>query len=69
MLEIFKTNINEASEASRVVSMLYQNFPERAINIDLHDCDKVLRIQGEDFSSEEVMALVKANGFDCSILE
>ena len=44
MVEIFKTNVLEASVACRLVDLLLQQFPGCKINFDLHDCDKILRV-------------------------
>ena len=49
MIEIFKTNIREAAQADNIIALLLQHFPGSRINIDLYDCDKVLRVEGGDF--------------------
>jgi len=69
MIEVFKTNIEQASEADMLLKFLQQHFPGTKINIDLHDCDKVLRIEGKNFAPVHVMRLVKEKGFYCSVLE
>ena len=69
MIEVFKTDVEEASHAKNLVALLLQQFPGSRINFDLHDCDKILRIEGEIFAVEKVMAVVKENGFTCKILE
>lgn len=45
MIEVFKTNIRSKKDALLVLSKLQTIFPESSINIDLQDCDKVLRIE------------------------
>lgn len=69
MIEVFKTNVEETCHAKQLVGLLLQHFPGRKINFDLHDCDKILRIEGESFLAEKVMSLVNENGFSCLILE
>jgi hypothetical protein len=69
MIEVFKTNVEEACRAQDLVAVLLQHFPGRKINFDLHDCDKILRVEGENFLVEKVVSLVKQNGFVCNILE
>ena len=69
MIEVFKTDVEEASHAKNLVALLLQQFPGSRINFDLHDCDRILRIEGESFAVEKVMAVVKENGFTCKILE
>lgn len=69
MIEVFKTNVDEAYRAQDLVAVLLQHLPGRKINFDLHDCDKILRVEGENFLAEKVVSLVKQNGFMCNILE
>ena len=69
MIEVFKTNVKKKSQAKEILAVLQQHFPCSKINFDLHDCDKILRIEGEKFVSEKVMALVKERGYYCDILE
>jgi hypothetical protein len=68
-IEVFKTNVYDRGDAERLVAMLSSNFPGTRINFDLHDCDKVLRMEGPDFTVEKVVVLVKQNGFDCCPLD
>jgi hypothetical protein len=69
MIEVFKTNIQEVSQAKNLIALLLNHFPESKINVDLHDCDKVLRVEGRNFLPATIMMLVKENGFMCSLLE
>jgi tRNA G26 N,N-dimethylase Trm1 len=69
MIEVFKTNITEQEEAAGMLTVLKQYFPHCKINFDLHDCDKILRVEGSDFMTEQLMHIVRENGFACSILE
>jgi hypothetical protein len=69
MIEVFKTNVHRAGEARRLVSLLLNHFPGSKINFDLDDCDKVLRVEGRHFVTEQVMHLVQEHGFQCMVLE
>ena len=69
MIEVFKTNIEERSQAERLIALLLDHFPGHRINVDLHDCDKVLRIEGCNFVPARIMTLVNEHGFMCSVLE
>jgi hypothetical protein len=69
MIEVFQTNVQEFSEAQKIVDLLTTQFPGSKINFDLDDCDKVLRVEGEDFLTGKLMMLVKENGFSCSVLD
>jgi hypothetical protein len=51
------------------VALLLRHFPNSKINIDLDDCDKVLRVEGENLKTEKVMTLVKQKGFVCALLD
>jgi hypothetical protein len=50
-------------------SFLSNSFPYSRINFDLHDCDKILRIEGVDFTIEKVQVLVAQKGFECCVLD
>jgi hypothetical protein len=69
MIEVFKTNVEEACHAKNVVALLLHHFPNARINFDLHDCDKILRVEGENFAVEKVIGLVAESGFTCIVLE
>ena len=43
-------------------------FPSFKINFDLSDCDKVLRVEGDNVKSLRIMILVKEYGFNCELL-
>jgi hypothetical protein len=69
MVEVFKTNVQEIGHAKKLVNLLLQQFPGSRINFDLHDCDKILRVESENINTETVMMLVEQNGFQCNMLD
>jgi hypothetical protein len=69
MVEVFKTNIEETVQAVKIVDLLLEHFPGNKINFDLHDCDKILRVEGKSFCVENIITLVIKNGFSCKSLE
>ena len=69
MVEIFKTNVDDHSQAQQIIALLKHHFPAFFINFDLHDCDKILRIKGESIPINEIEGLVSANGFQCRVLD
>ncbi|HNP23023.1 MAG TPA: hypothetical protein PKM63_03200 [Panacibacter sp.] len=69
MLEVFKTNVEEADKAIELIWILDQAFPGNRINFDLDDCDKVLRVEGLKFCTQTIITLVKSNGFACVLME
>lgn len=68
MVEIFKTNI-EKEQVPVVVTRLHQQFPHWRANVDLHDCDKVLRVEGEGVCPQQVMQLVHDAGHLCQVID
>jgi hypothetical protein len=69
MVEVFKTNVQEFTQAQKLVTLLRRHFPDSKINFDLDDCDKVLRVEGNNLRIEKVMTLVTEKGFLCSVLD
>ncbi|MEO5781895.1 MAG: hypothetical protein ABIQ07_01410 [Ginsengibacter sp.] len=69
MIEVFKTNVGEVYAAQKIMASLVEHFPESKINFDLHDCDKILRFEGEIILASKVISIVKENGFTCSVLD
>lgn len=69
MVEVFKTNIQQPKQAASLLAVLSQHFPLSRINVDLEDCDKVLRVEGEIVLAEEVIGVLNKNGYQCEVLE
>lgn len=69
MVEVFKTNVQKKSQSKMLLSTLSQAFPSFKINIDLSDCNKVLRVEGDNIEVLRIMILVKENGLKCEILD
>ncbi len=69
MVEVFKTDVQHTEAASRLVTLLLQYFPGHKINFDLHDCDKILRIEGHHCIPSQVEELIQQNGYSCNVLE
>lgn len=68
-IELFKTNVDETGAAECIIGLLQQIFPGCRISIDLHDCDKVLRLEGATIKTDIVKKLVQQKGFNCCELE
>jgi hypothetical protein len=69
MVEVFKTNVHEFSEAQKLLALLRRHLPGAKVNFDLDDCDKVLRVEGNNLPVEKVMTLVIKKGFLCTLLD
>ena len=68
MVEIFKTNVHDILQAEKIIALLNDHFSAFMINFDLHDCDKILRVKGESIPIDDIVSIVSANGFECSLL-
>ena len=69
MVEVFKTNVQKKTQSKMLLSILSEAFPSFKINFDLSDCDKVLRVEGDNIEALPIMILVKEYGFTCEILD
>ena len=68
MVEIFKTNVQDAAVANYIVEQLLERFPMYTINFDLEDCDKILRIEGEKINPALICSLVEQRNVECWVL-
>jgi hypothetical protein len=68
MIEIFKTNVEDAAQAKTLLTLLQRHFPGTEINFDLEDCDNILRVKGDKFCTLSVIQLLTSRGFACEIL-
>jgi hypothetical protein len=69
MVEVFKTNVQRKTQSKMLLSILSEAFPSFKINFDLSDCDKVLRVEGDNMEALPIIILVKEYGFTCEILD
>ena len=69
MIEVFKTNVEEEHHAHILISSLMKLFPDSRINFDLDDCDRILRIEGQQVCPLRVIDLMRDRGFHCAALE
>ena len=68
-VEVFKTNVNEQELAEQIVIALEALYPEHQINFDLDDCDRILRMEAEQYPVvETVINLLQSFGMDASAL-
>jgi hypothetical protein len=71
VVEVFKTNIHDKHSVQLIIQKLREVFPRAAINVDLDDCDKVLRVafrQGH-IDSALIVHLAAEGGFEIEVLE
>jgi len=68
MIEIFKTDVQQPGTANLLISKLMLLFPGSRINFDLDDCDRVLRVEGQNICCEKIRALLRSSGYSCQEL-
>lgn len=68
MIEVFKTNVQEVEQSILIVAKLLEHFPNSAINFDLEDCDKILRVHGSSISNKKIIELLDSYGYHCEVL-
>lgn len=68
-IEVFRTNVETECEAELVLTVLGACFEGYKINFDLDDVDRILRVSTRQrVAVENLMAMVKALGFDVEVL-
>lgn len=68
VIEIFKKNVSESADAKYIVEDLLKYYPSCRINFDLYDCDKILRLEGNEFDVELITHRLQSMGFTCEVL-
>ncbi len=69
MIEIFKTNVQNKTQAKRIVEILQQGFAEARINFDLADRDRILRVDGiSETGTKAIVNDLNRLGFRCEVL-
>jgi hypothetical protein len=51
MVEVFKTNVQKKAQSKMLLCILSEAFPFSKINFYLSDCDKVLRVEGDNLEA------------------
>jgi hypothetical protein len=69
MVEIFKTNVSDQAQADMLVYEIYRIMKGCAVNFDLEDCDKILRVKYEgELDPLILIELLKHFGFEAEVL-
>lgn len=66
---VFKTNLTNTRHIKKIGSSLNQHPHIKEWNVDLHDCDKVLRVVSEHIAGSEVEQIVLDAGHFCKELK
>lgn len=67
--EVFRTNVEVESQSEELLALLREHFPGTRINFDLQDCDRILRVAGDNIEPGRIIAMLNMNGFECQVLE
>lgn len=65
---VFKTNLANQKHVQKVKSPLNIHPYIKEWNVDLHDCDKVLRVVAENIPAKEVQQIILNAGYSCEEL-
>ena len=68
-IHIFKTNITTLEQIRKVDRILSNQSEIQKWNIDIDDCDKVLRIETSSLEMENVIGILKPHHIYCEELE
>lgn len=66
---VFKSNISTYVDLLQIRHPLDQHPGITRWNIDLDDCDHVIRIVTPNLTAADIQELVNSNGYQCSELE
>jgi hypothetical protein len=69
-IEIFRTDVYDRAEADMIVQQLNAAFTAYLINFDLHDCDRILRIENRSgrVAPERVIKMMQQLGYEAILL-
>jgi hypothetical protein len=66
---VFKTNLSSRESVTDISSSLDTHPQIDNWNVDLHDCDNILRIVSSNIHASEIEQLVGGAGYYCKELE
>lgn len=68
MVSVFKTNVQCPEKAVFILDGLLSEYPAFRINFDLEDCDRILRVEGNDVEINGIISSLKKRGYSCEEL-
>lgn len=76
MIEVFITDIQNITQASKILSIIQNENNDLKINFDLNETQlpfpcghTVLRIKGNKINSDEIMRTIRNQGVNCEIMQ
>jgi ketopantoate reductase len=70
MIEVFKTNVTNPDQASRLIDQIHHACREYKANFDLEDCDRILRVKSStgQIRASFLIDLLENAGFRAEVL-
>lgn len=70
MVEVFKTNVSDKSQADLIRDRIHLYYPGILVNFDLDDCDKILRVKspGVEIDLPVIINLLEGHGYWAELL-
>lgn len=70
MISVFKTSVKNKTQVKKVLPLLDKLIlPRGKWNFDLHDADKILRIESTALNLSELITSLNNEGFHCEELK
>jgi hypothetical protein len=69
-IEIFKTDVYDRAEADMIIQQLHAAFENYRVNFDLHDCDRILRVENPsgEIAPDPVIKMMEEMGYAAELL-
>lgn len=66
MVSVYKTNVEEHSEATSILDAIRQKVPGSDPIFNLEDCDKVLRVENctDQINDQDILEVLQEHGYD-----
>ena len=69
MIEVFRTDVQEAEHALILVTEITRQFSHYEVNFDLEDCDRILRVKSIGVvDASALVELVRGFGYSAEVL-
>jgi hypothetical protein len=68
IIKVFKTDVDKREDAYEILEVLDKLLKPIRVTFDLEDCDRILRVEGKDFETDEVINVLNLCGFYCEVL-
>ena len=69
MIYVFKTSVKTKTQVKQLKPEINSMLPNDKWNFDLHDCDRILRVEGSKIEPEQIIYLMSDKGYACHLLD